>query len=392
MKISFVIILIMIISYIKCSFLQLEQLLASNQDEMDSDDMVYKMKEYFDNYAIKLKQSTKTFDKIVLPQEIVYTDKFDLDDLNRKSKTFVSDSSTAQEKDLKILREFKQIAEEKNIDLETKNKILNTRISISSTEKNKMNADLNSKISKKQEDETDLNRIKVNGNKLADENLRIIKEIKNVLQNYTHNYEKLKLNQKTFEDEFSLINKLDNVRSELFKTKIETEFYKDQNQTNTAFISSAKNLSKIFESEINSIRVKIQNIQLGIDNKTELIQNKKKKLEENFESFQNLNRTITKLHSMQDEYSTILREVEENINYLQSKKTVLAENINQNKRQTQSGIIEKTLSQLEKELEKYNIDKLALNPSRIAINEINKRTKNLLMKENLIFKKNKIKI
>jgi hypothetical protein len=54
--------------------------------------------------------------------------------------------------------------------------------------------------------------------------------------------------------------------------------------------------------------------------------------------------------------------------------------------------IEGVLFNLENQLDKYDIEEFSLNRYRKDITNINNRMKNILSKENMIFRKNKIKM
>ena len=76
------------------------------------------------------------------------------------------------------------------------------------------------------------------------------------------------------------------------------------------------------------------------------------------------------------------------------KKKIIMDNIEEKKKlkKIKKNIIEDVLNKLEKNLQRINKDRNPLIRYRKEISEINTRMKNLLMKENLIFRKNKIKI
>lgn len=79
---------------------------------------------------------------------------------------------------------------------------------------------------------------------------------------------------------------------------------------------------------------------------------------------------------------------------LKSKKKIIQEDISNKKIQkiNSKRNIENVLSNLEKQLDTYNLEEISLNKYRKDITSINSNLKNILARENLIFKKNKIKI
>jgi hypothetical protein len=89
-----------------------------------------------------------------------------------------------------------------------------------------------------------------------------------------------------------------------------------------------------------------------------------------------------------------LRQIEEEIGILKSKKGILNENINFKIKQKKLSKknIEGVLLNLENQLDKYDIEEFSLNRYRKDITNINNRMKNILSKENMIFRKNKIKM
>ena len=89
-----------------------------------------------------------------------------------------------------------------------------------------------------------------------------------------------------------------------------------------------------------------------------------------------------------------MRQVDEEVTILKSKKKIIQDNINHKKNQKISSKrnIENVLSNLEKQMDNYNVEEISLNKYRKEITSINNNLRNILTKENMIFKKNKIKI
>jgi len=89
-----------------------------------------------------------------------------------------------------------------------------------------------------------------------------------------------------------------------------------------------------------------------------------------------------------------LRQFDDEVTILKSKKKIIQENINHKKNQKidSKRNIESVLSTLENQMDNYNLEEINLNKYRKEITSINKKLRNILAKENMIFKKNKIKI
>jgi len=89
-----------------------------------------------------------------------------------------------------------------------------------------------------------------------------------------------------------------------------------------------------------------------------------------------------------------LRRIDDEITILKSKKKIIQDNITHKKHQKLNSKrdIENVLANLEKQMDKHNVEELSLNKYRTEITSINNNLRNILTKENMIFKKNKIKI
>lgn len=89
-----------------------------------------------------------------------------------------------------------------------------------------------------------------------------------------------------------------------------------------------------------------------------------------------------------------MRQFDDEVTILKSKKKIIQENINHKKNQKidSKRNIESVLSTLENQMDNYNLEEINLNKYRKEITSINKKLRNILAKENMIFKKNKIKI
>src|SRR5690606_31037832 len=73
-----------------------------NAFDTDSDDLVLKMKSFFDTYADKLQKNTNIVDKLILPdQKAEYIKNFSIEDLNRDVTNFIEENKQMREKDLK---------------------------------------------------------------------------------------------------------------------------------------------------------------------------------------------------------------------------------------------------------------------------------------------------
>jgi hypothetical protein len=396
----FTISIILISHYVKTSSSSFEEFLSSENvsNIVDPDDMIMKMKEFFDNYAVKLKNNMKRVDKILIPgvnkPEPVYTSNFNLEDLSKKAQNFIEENNQIREKDLKVVRETKQNVEEKYIDLITKNKILNSRVNVGNSEQTKLMNDYNEKNNKKKTLESEIKQEKEKSNTLTNDNAEKLKTIKKNLIQYSDKIKNLQLNEKVFEDEIGIENKLENLKTKIFKTDFEMDFMKNQNNTKIDFIHKAKILDDIFSKRVSDLKNKINLVQSSIANKTEIITNLKNKIQEKFDTFENLNNTINNLKLIQTDYKNALRDLEEGLSFMKSKKKIILENISEKKKQRhiRKKTIENVLDNLEKELDKYNVDKISVNKYRKDITNLNSRLRNMLIKENMIFKKNKIKI
>ncbi len=89
-----------------------------------------------------------------------------------------------------------------------------------------------------------------------------------------------------------------------------------------------------------------------------------------------------------------MRRIDDEITILKSKKKIIQDNITHKKHQKLNSKrdIENVLANLEKQMDKHNVEELSLNKYRTEITSINNNLRNILTKENMIFKKNKIKI
>lgn len=89
-----------------------------------------------------------------------------------------------------------------------------------------------------------------------------------------------------------------------------------------------------------------------------------------------------------------MRQIDEEISVLKSKKGILNDNINFKRKQKilSKKNIEGVLFNLENQLDKYDVEEFSLNRYRKDITRINNNMRNILNKENMIFRKNKIKI
>lgn len=67
-------------------------------------------------------------------ENVLYTQKFDLSELENNSKKAIEKLIQMKERNLNNYREDKQKEEEKNIDLTTKKKIYSSRMNIANTE------------------------------------------------------------------------------------------------------------------------------------------------------------------------------------------------------------------------------------------------------------------
>jgi hypothetical protein len=407
----FLLIIVILIFGVRSERLNLEEFLMNNnknentfgsESAPDPDDVIYKMKNFFDTYTENLKNSVKSVDKLYLPnnsttdENAVYVSEFDPNSLKRLSQNIVEENNQMREKDLRNIREDKQIVEEKNIDMQTKNKILNSRTNIASSERNKLMNDYGEKNNRKNALESDVKSLKSKLDNLSSDSNSKITQIKMNIKKYDDVINNIPsiLNEKVFEDELKIQNQLEKLGTEIFKSAFESDFYMNHNQTKIDFIIKADTLNKIFANGLNQIKTKNLNLENSIRNKTGIIDKIKKEIEEKYNIFEKMNNTISKLHLIQADYSKALRNADENLNLMKSKKRIILDNIEEKKKQRKIKkiTIEKVLDDLEKELDKYNVDNLSVNKYRKDISSVNNRIRNLIVKENMIFKKNKIKI
>jgi hypothetical protein len=145
----------------------INQNLNSENNSDDSVDIIFQLKKVMDNYVKKLESSIITVDKIVLSNKstnlnsnIQYIKNFDFDIFNKEITKYLDNLTKIRNSNLKDYREDKQSTEENNLDLETKNKILQNRINIANEEKMKILNDFNSKNSLKNKVINDINMLK----------------------------------------------------------------------------------------------------------------------------------------------------------------------------------------------------------------------------------------
>lgn len=192
----------------------------------------------------------------------------------------------------------------------------------------------------------------------------------------------------------SIQNILENLRTDIFKSDFENQFILNLNSSKTDFIIKAIELDNLFKRKRDDIEVQISVAEAGIKNKTDTIKKFKREIENKFLKFDNLNNTVSKLKNIQFDYKNALRELEENLSRLKSKKSIIEENIADKKKHgnIRKRTIESIINNLEKKLDKYNVDKIVVNKYRKDIRNINSRLRNMLNRENMIFIKNKMKI
>ena len=377
---------------------ELMQLNENNEVIMDTDDMIYKMKTFFDNYYKKSQNHMFDVDKIIQPSKkennIEYVRNFDLNQFLSKGQNYIDENILFLEKDLKNLREEKSILEEKNLDLTTKNKILNSRNNIASNENNKLSNDYNEKKNIMDSNESNINQSIKKSEDLLKENINKLEIIINKAKNYAEKIKSLTLNEKVFEEDLTMQNNLEHLINEVFKADFESEFYKIHNKRVEEYTPKIKELEEIFKNSLNEIKQKKEKLEMNIEKETESLKEIKSKIKNKLEVFDSLNTTQIQLKNVENSYINTLKSIEETINVMKGKKEIIEENIQEKKKQRKISkkSIEELLDNLERQLDKFNIDKISVNNYRKDISSINKRMKNLLTKENMIFKKNKIKI
>lgn len=370
-------------------------------DDSDPEDIMIRMKSFLDGYTNNLKTRIKTVDKIIVPtnttldnSKTIYVNKFNVKDFNKESQQFADELIKIIEKDLRATREDKQILDEKNIDQITRNKILKSKLNLSSGEKTKSLNDFNEKDNLRKTILKFINDSQEEANCTFNDDINNLNNLKNEMNEYQKNLSSLKLNNKIIEDDISVQNSLEKIKSKIYQFGFETNLFKTENKTQSKLINDLEQLLKLFTKEIKSTNQKIMNIENSIINKKEKLESFKKNMQNKFDNFERMNQTVNKLDSMKKEYKDIVRNLDDELNILKSKKKIISENIIENKKQRliKNRTIEKVLSNLEKQLNNYNSENVAINKHRKEITQINNRIKNLLLRENLIFKNNKIKI
>ncbi len=365
-------------------------------DSSDSDDIMLKMKNFFDEYAKKVNEQTNVVDKLLLPSDRVeYIKNYNPNSIKILSNNYIEDLSAIRNRDLNLITDDKEKSEEKFIDLITKNKILNSRINSSSSDKTKLENDYNEKNSNKNAIKRE---IKVNIIKSSESNLKSqsqnLRGIKDNIKSYDNKIKSLNLNEEIFEDEFKLLNNIEDIHSNTYKSIFEGEFLNNEKSNKINFINKAKELKFFLDEKLKFIRKKKDETKRCISVDEGNVEKLKEEVKNKYESYNELNETVGKLQNMENEYKKILGDVNDNVSVLKTKKAIINENITELKTQGEirKKTIESVLNALEKQLDGYNVDKINVNKFRKDITNINRRISNLLGKENMLFKTNKIKI
>lgn len=385
----------LLMSNYKCMSLELE-----SESVTDADDMIAKMKNFFDSYVNNIKNNIKVVDKIKIlnnstENEIyVPAQQFSISDLKHQSENFIEDLIKSSEKDLKNLRNDKQISEEKNIDNITKNKILTSRLNIANNDKNKITNDVNEKINIEKQLTTEIFEADKKLNSYTLNSIGKLKEVDSFLKQYDSKINSLNMLSELFDEDVKQQQNLEQSKINNFKTNFEISFLQKMNKTTLDFVKTLHPLEDLFQSNLKAIKLKTENLKNSIKNKSEILHTLHSRVEDKYKAFDNMNTTESKLSSMKDDYQNILRGLEEEVNMLKSKKKIIQENVDEKHKQKsiKKKTIENVLNNLENQLDQYNVGKISVNSYRKDITNINTRMRNLLSKENMIFKKNKIKI
>jgi chromosome segregation ATPase len=131
----------------------------------------------------------------------------------------------------------------------------------------------------------------------------------------------------------------------------------------------------------------------SVKNKTQALEMLRQSVEEKHQTVDGLNSTLKKLKAVQEEYRGILRELDENVNYMKSKKIILKENIieKQKVKKLYKKTIDEKLKILDEKLKQYDPDNLTIESFRNEKKLIGDRIKMLINKENSLFNSNKLK-
>lgn len=286
------------------------ELETDSDNMMDTDDLIFKMKSFFEQYANKLKNNIKVATKVILPSDNEkdnpeYITNFDIEELKRRTQGVLDDINKIREKDLRNYRDEKQQVEEKNIDLMTRNKILNSRMNIADSEKNKLLSDFNDKNNNKNTIIHEIKSHSEKSEKLLDSSVERIKNTDQFMKKFDTAIHGLNLYENIFEDQLNLENKLTDLKLKNYLADFEDKFYKDSNSTNLNFIQAGKGIESIFEEGLKKIRSQNILVENSIKNKTEVIKKIKNKIEGKYEKFNKLNITNSNLKSIQQKFVSI---------------------------------------------------------------------------------------
>jgi len=372
-------------------------------NDVDSDDMIMQMRKFLDVYAERLKknQNRKEAYKLLLPSgrggghesKVKFSENFDLKSLKEEIESFLETLNKIREKQLKSMREEKQNVEEKNIDLSTKFKILSNRMNIFKNDFSKIKTDYNNKNHDKIYLISESKNLETKNTNNMDEISQKSKSLYQKLRKFDKEVNKFNVTDSVLENDLENVDKL---------TKLQLQSYKienDMDSLNSRIISDQKfnfyleNLNNLINKNLNITNAKNKKLQDSIINKQVKLENLKKDIKFKYETYESLNKTFARLEGVHNEYTDVLKNMEETLNSLKSKKRIILDNIEEKKKQNniKGKTIKTVLGGYQSRLQKADLTKIKYDKDRDEISQIKNRIKQLIEKENLIFRKQKIK-
>jgi hypothetical protein len=273
-----------------------------NEVNYDTEDIIFQIKGFFDQYVEGIKNKLKSVDKILYNNSTDYIEDFNLNDLLSSTKNFEDDLKNMLTTDLKDFRAVKQTLDEKSIDFETKIKILKHRFTRTQTELSKLTNEVNGRNNTKQ---IISNEIKSNLNEMQLQlfkSVELVRSLLNDLNKYEKSIYLVKLDLRSFNYTYINNDKQDTLNSlklKLHETNTEVAILTKTIQDKITFMNNTYHLEKLF---VKNAMFDIKIVEDSIKNKTESLKRLKANVDEKRLSFDNLNMTIRKLKSVQEEY------------------------------------------------------------------------------------------
>ena len=170
--------------------------------------------------------------------------------------------------------------------------------------------DLNEKSNQRNTYEQEINsKTKLSENLLL-ENIKNMKNLKEILAKFNYLSDNLNLDKNTFKEELKLDDLKASLNQKIYKAAKEAEFFSEQDVNKKTFIKDLANLKNFFEENVKKIKYKNEFIESSISNKTQIYKSIKEKIANKYDTVENLNNTATKLRQMQSEYKS------KNLNFL----------------------------------------------------------------------------